>query len=427
MANTITTPLMSLVLPIVGTQVGPTWAANLNSALTLVDSHNHQPGNGPRITTAALSIDGDLSLGSFNLTFIRALRLNSQTASLSGAAEARSVYSVAGDLYYSNGSGTPIQLTAGTGLNAASLGAIGGDYATSGASESYSSITKTFSFTQSSGVTAKMACGDVSIFENVASAQSITLKSPSSLAASFNLTLPPAIPSSGNKVLTLDSTGAIASVYDFDNSTLEVASNSMRVKDLGITTAKLNTASVTKAKLFTDVPDGSSMAFDGTGALTVKAGGITQDRMATRSTGTTVGIGGVAISASSGSYTMTGAFADVTNLSITITTTGRPVVLILAHDGTAAGLGYGTIFAQNASGNIADVYLKFLRNSADLITHNMAVSATGASQVYYSLPSTSITYMDTPAAGTYTYKVQAILNSGTNGRVLFVKLVAYEI
>lgn len=426
MANTITTPLMSLVLPVVGIQIGPTWSTNLNAALTLVDSHNHQPGNGSRITTAALSIDGDLSIGSNNLTFVRALRLNSQVAGLSGAAEARSVYSVAGDLYYSNGAGTPVQLTSGTGLNAASLGAIGGDYATSSASESYSSITKTFSFTQSSGVTAKMLCGDVSIFETVASAQSITLKSPSGLAASFNLTLPTAIPTSGNKVLTLDSTGQIASVYDFDNSTLEVASNSMRVKDLGIGTAKIATNAVTKAKLGTDVPDGTSMAFDGTGALTVKAGGVTQDRLAARTTGATVGIGGVALSASCGAYSITGAFADVTNLSVTITTTGRPVMVMLMHDGVI-GFGQGSIFAKNGSGSALEVDVKFIRGVTDICSYEMISQAVGASQVFLTLPCSSMQFMDMPSAGTYTYKCQAVRVVGDVATVQNVKLLAWEL
>lgn len=427
MANTITTPLMSLVLPIVGTQVGPTWAANLNSALTLVDSHNHQPGNGPRITTAALSIDGDLSLGSFNLTFIRALRLNSQTASLSGAAEARSVYSVAGDLYYSNGSGTPIQLTAGTGLNAASLGAIGGDYATSGASESYSSITKTFSFTQSSGVTAKMACGDVSIFENVASAQSITLKSPSSLAASFNLTLPTAIPSSGNKVLTLDSTGAIASVYDFDNSTLEVASNSMRVKDLGIITAKIGVGAVTKAKLGSDVPDGSSLAFDGTGALSINTGGVTQAKLAARSTGTTVTAGGVAISTSCGAAAITTSYADITNLTVTITTTGRPVQLMLISDSDNSTVPNGILSARHGTSNSAEVDFKFLRGATYLAEYAVMSQVVGATQLFLYAPMSAFQFLDFPVAGTYTYKIQGKRVSGDLATVYNTKLVAYEI
>jgi len=47
-----TTPEMGLDLPVPGTTAGPTWANKLNTALTVVDGHDHSPGHG-----AAVSIE----------------------------------------------------------------------------------------------------------------------------------------------------------------------------------------------------------------------------------------------------------------------------------------------------------------------------------------------------------------------------------
>ena len=60
MAITTTTTNMLLVLPTPGQQLGPTWATNLNTALELVDEHDHTSGKGKKIGVAALTIDADL-------------------------------------------------------------------------------------------------------------------------------------------------------------------------------------------------------------------------------------------------------------------------------------------------------------------------------------------------------------------------------
>ena len=49
MAETTTTTNMGLVLPTPGERLGPTWATDLNTALTLVDSHDHSSGKGIQI------------------------------------------------------------------------------------------------------------------------------------------------------------------------------------------------------------------------------------------------------------------------------------------------------------------------------------------------------------------------------------------
>lgn len=108
-----TTSNMSLILPSVSSTIGPLWATELNTALTLVDSHDHSSGKGVKVTPSGLNINADLSMVSHNLTLVRVVAFDSQAAALSSA-DIRSVYSVLGDLYWNNGSGTAVQITSGT-------------------------------------------------------------------------------------------------------------------------------------------------------------------------------------------------------------------------------------------------------------------------------------------------------------------------
>ena len=124
-----TTPLMGLILPTVGPggDAGPTYATLIVDAFTTLDSHNHATGNGAQIGTAGILIDADIGFEGYNLQGIRGVRLNSQTAVLTAAADLRMLYSVNGELYFRDGSGNNVPITAAGGINAASIGGIGGD------------------------------------------------------------------------------------------------------------------------------------------------------------------------------------------------------------------------------------------------------------------------------------------------------------
>ena len=50
---------LNLTLPDVGVTLGPTWATDLNTALTRVDEHDHS-SIGRNLGVSALTIDGDL-------------------------------------------------------------------------------------------------------------------------------------------------------------------------------------------------------------------------------------------------------------------------------------------------------------------------------------------------------------------------------
>ncbi len=108
-----TTTNMLLSLPTVSTTIGPTWATQVNQAFETIDAHDHSSDKGARVTPAGLKINANLNINNKIFYNFQAIRLQSQDAALSGASYANAVHSVDGDLYFTNGSGTAIQLTDG--------------------------------------------------------------------------------------------------------------------------------------------------------------------------------------------------------------------------------------------------------------------------------------------------------------------------
>jgi hypothetical protein len=104
---------MNLSLPVVSTTIGPAWATMLNAALVYIDSHDHSSNKGKQIPTSAININANLDLNSYSPYNALSLKFASQTATLTGATNASSVYVVSGNLYFTNGAGSAIQLTSG--------------------------------------------------------------------------------------------------------------------------------------------------------------------------------------------------------------------------------------------------------------------------------------------------------------------------
>lgn len=137
---------------------------------------------------------------------------------------------------------------------------------------------------------------------------------------------------------------------------------------------------------------------------------------------------GQQVSNSSGSYTTTStSLVDVTNLTVTITTTGRPVFIGLVADGTANDSYLGV----NGAG-ASDVWQGFfyiLEGATNICRFAMSFQAETASAANNSVnvPLSSLFHIYVPSAGTYTYKVQAKVIAGTVANIAFSKLIAYEL
>lgn len=133
----------------------------------------------------------------------------------------------------------------------------------------------------------------------------------------------------------------------------------------------------------------------------------------------------VASTSGSGSFaTNSTSFVDVTNLTVTITTTGGAVeVFLIPEDGT--NLSYVGP-AINAGTDISG-QIKLLRDATSVgIFYSASTGASGT--LGDAVPAGAIRFFDTPAAGTYTYKLQALVSSASGSmRVNYSKLVAREL
>lgn len=133
------------------------------------------------------------------------------------------------------------------------------------------------------------------------------------------------------------------------------------------------------------------------------------------------------ISASSNSFDLTSADGqiDVTNLSVTITTTGRPVFLaLISGEPTIEPSFMGMV--PYAPISIGVLWIFIFRDATEIVqTYIMTRSGT-ASDFGILLPG-GIVHVDTPPAGTHTYRVQA-KQTGENigGLVCAMRLVVVE-
>ncbi len=135
---------------------------------------------------------------------------------------------------------------------------------------------------------------------------------------------------------------------------------------------------------------------------------------------------GQQLSTSCGAFSTTSSTAvDVTNLTVTITTSGRPVVIALVDDTT----GVSSVSVSRANNEMAG-RINFVRASTTFYSGYIHVKAVGATAVQQEVPVSSFWTVDPAAAGTYTYKVQALCDYSTNSPVLNInnaKLIAYEL
>lgn len=133
---------------------------------------------------------------------------------------------------------------------------------------------------------------------------------------------------------------------------------------------------------------------------------------------------GQQISSSCGTFsTSSASYVDITNLTVTITTTGRPVYIGLMC--TQGQVGY-LIIQNTSSGSAARADIGFLRDSTDIFQAPVYIAAAGATQITSLVTLAGYSTVDPVAAGTYTYKAQAKLVSGTGFNAVQAKLIAYE-
>lgn len=175
-----------------------TWGVVLNTLLNLVENHDHSSGKGVQIPSSGLGVDADVSWATNAITSLLAIEFAEVAATaVTSYSNALFANSADGNLYWRNASGVDVQITAGNTLDVSIVGGIGGDYSSVSALLSYNDASKNYWLQQEGGPRpwAGLQTGDIQLFQKAASiTNAITLKSPNSLAASYAITLPAAVP-----------------------------------------------------------------------------------------------------------------------------------------------------------------------------------------------------------------------------------------
>lgn len=166
-----------------------------------------------------------------------------------------------------------------------------------------------------------------------------------------------------------------------DDSTIEIDSDTLRVKDAGIGPAKL-----------------AAVNLESSGKVTRSTTSLT--------------------------------YVDLAGFSISITTNGRPVCILIQAVYDATDNFGGIILNDNVSSFNIKGFIRLIRDSTVLSDNEYGIftSSGGADPIDYAYCAPGVIYIDTPAAGTYTYKLQGhVLLSSTAMVLENCELVAYEL
>ncbi len=444
-------PNMNLPIPGVGTEPGPDYATDVNNSLTIVDQHDHTPGSGVQLTAESINLTSSLPLNNNSLTLTKSIDFQIQSAN----SALSSLYSQGVDLWFNNAAGTPIQLTA-NGAVAGTPGAISN--LVSPASAAYVLATQTFVFSSDVNTPANIDGASFLIRNLSAGSKALTLAPPNAMGADYTLTLP-VLPAQTN-VMTLATSGAMASItYDQVAANMtstganaifaDITSTPFGVCDLiglnmsGIGSDAIGTkigaagaqniannmpaagadviaASMTSTGANTIAGSMTALGANSIGTIMSPTGANAVANTRTRSVGSSVGAGGVALSASSGAFSSVApASGLVTNLSVTLTTTGRPIRILLVPDGTTNSL---DVRGLTNIGNI-NAQLVYRRDATAIGSILIAANSTGGN-ITATAPSLEV--LDTPGVGTYTYTVRCDTTAATM-QVANAKLLAYEL
>ncbi len=106
----MTTAYMGLTLPVPGSggTPGPTWASDLNTAITSIDSHDHTTGKGTKVPISGINWNADINLGNFSLYDVGFIRGYNNISTPTGL---RLFYVKNNEFYYKNAAGVETQIT----------------------------------------------------------------------------------------------------------------------------------------------------------------------------------------------------------------------------------------------------------------------------------------------------------------------------
>lgn len=200
-----------------------------------------------------------------------------------------------------------------------------------------------------------------------------------------------------------------------DGETANAASVDSPIQALadGVAHQQLHAPDLGGANAFTGANDFTG----GTVAVAVAASAAQPIRKDTFDAATAVNL--VRSGAHTGTLTATSP-TDMTGLTVTITTRGKPVLLALCAAGMGPFDGNPAIFTSD---NSQVIHIELVRGSTEI--YSTVYDYAGAT-VQSEFPPPGTMAIDVPAAGTYTYKMRYTVNTGTGAFQNF-ELIAVEL
>jgi hypothetical protein len=142
------------------------------------------------------------------------------------------------------------------------------------------------------------------------------------------------------------------------------------------------------------------------------------------------GVGHQVSTSSSNFSTANTSLTDVDNLTVTITTTGRPVFLTLISGDPDVPSTAGLLGPSDNSGATVAQEIVIDRGGATIASFDLNMDGGAGSPQNQLVPPGVIKYLDVVTAATYTYKIRTQVITGTGSpfaNVAYVKLIAYEL
>ena len=167
-----------------------------------------------------------------------------------------------------------------------------------------------------------------------------------------------------------------------------------------------------------DLPSSALLA-ESIGSAQITNGGIAKVDLAVKTTAVTATVGNVALSNDTGASILTftaGSSGDLSNNLVNLTTNGGPVKIMIVP-GTSTNVSY--IECEEATTDFCE--LELARGGVTVTK----IQFFSEGNKYRVVPG-SFEWIDTPAAGTYEYKIRYNNPSADALRVLNVRLMAYE-
>jgi hypothetical protein len=226
----IISPNMNLPIPVVGVEIGPQWASDINLCLgyngSAIDGHDHSPGKGVLIKPNGMDINTNLSFQMNYATNMGAVSFFEQPASLPSTV-LDSIYDVNGDLWFNNGTGTAVQITIGNSI----VGTAGSISGLPSGTASASFAGGSFIWKSSTTTYANMLFGNAFFYN--AAGNYVEVSAPVTIPINYELFLPN-LPTAVTSFLNLDTSGNIG-LWTTDGITTSIVSGQVVALSTGLT------------------------------------------------------------------------------------------------------------------------------------------------------------------------------------------------